>query len=281
VNKENNSSDSYQPESTRNYFDDLGMQEWERLVRTPADEVSLFIHTHYLEKYISEGDRVLEIGAGPGRFTQVLSRLGAKTLVADISNGQLELNRKMSRVHGFQESILDWKQMDICDLSSLDVDTFDCVVVYGGPFSYVLDKRDLALEQSLTVLKPGGFLFLSVMLLWGTAHGLLESILNLPISVNREIIRSGDITPHTFPGRQNNFMHMFRADECLDWLKKNGLKILDVSASNCLSLTWNETLTGIREDDEKWEELLQMELEACAQPGCLDMGTHLVVVARK
>jgi len=281
VNKAKNSKSSYQPESTREHFDEFGMQEWDRLVKTPADEISLFIHTHYLEKYVTNGDKVLEIGAGAGRFTQVLSRLGAHILVADISRVQLELNQKMAQVHGYQGSILGWQQMDICDLSALESASFDCVVAYGGPFSYVLDQRDQALEQCLTVLKPEGTLLLSVMSLWGTAHASLESTLSLPADINREIIRTGDLTPHTFPGRRNNFMHMFRSNECLDWLESHALKIMDVSASSCLSLTWKETLSQVRQNAEKWEELLQMELEACAQPGCLDMGTHLVVVARK
>jgi hypothetical protein len=32
---------------------------------------------------------------------------------------------------------------------------------------------------------------------------------------------------------------------------------------------------------EKWGELLRMELEACAEEGSLNMGTHLIGVARK
>ena len=277
----NNSNSVYEPDSTREYFDTFGMQEWERLVRTPMDEVSLFIHSHYLEKYVSKEDRVLEIGAGAGRFTQVLAGLGAHILVADISSVQLDLNRQMAAKFGFQKAVMDWQQMDICDLSNLEARSFDCVVAYGGPFSYVLDQRDKALEQCLSVLKMGGTLLLSVMSLWGTAHADLDGTLSLPVDTNMEIVRTGDLTSQTFPGRQGNFMHMFRSDECLGWLKEKGLRILDASASNCLSLRWNEMLAGIREDTEKWGELLKMEQEACAQPGCLDMGTHLVVAAGK
>jgi len=31
------------------YFDDFGIQEWERLVQSPFYEVSLYIHTYYLK----------------------------------------------------------------------------------------------------------------------------------------------------------------------------------------------------------------------------------------
>ena len=37
----------------------------------------------------------------------------------------------------------------------------------------------------------------------------------------------------------------------------------------------------LRADAEKWNELLRMEIEACATPGCVDMGTHLIAVGQK
>ncbi|BAY85757.1 hypothetical protein NIES267_52580 [Calothrix parasitica NIES-267] len=67
----------YSPQWVANFFDDYGEKEWERLVKTPTEEVKLFIHAHYLKEYIRSGDYVLEVGAGAGRFTQILVELGA------------------------------------------------------------------------------------------------------------------------------------------------------------------------------------------------------------
>jgi 2-polyprenyl-3-methyl-5-hydroxy-6-metoxy-1,4-benzoquinol methylase len=279
--QENTGNTNYLPEMVGQYFDEFGIKEWDRLTDTPADEVSLFIHTHYLNKHISKGDQILEVGAGPGRFTQILAGLGTHITVADISRVQLDLNKRFAHEFGFDQVIVDWHQLDICDMSRFDPGSFDCVVAYGGPFSYVLDKRDLALAECLRVLKPGGMLFLSVMSLWGTAHAYLNGVLSMPVATNQLITNTGNITPETFPERKNNFMHMFRERELSKWLEKRSLIILDKSASNCISLTWNETTMHIRDDAGKWNELLRMELEACAETGCLNMGTHLIVVARK
>ena len=86
----------YDAEGIAQFFDQYGLREWNRLVETPVDEVNLYLHTHYLEQTIRPGMVVLEIGAGAGRFTQVLARLGARILVADISQGQLDLNRRFA-----------------------------------------------------------------------------------------------------------------------------------------------------------------------------------------
>jgi hypothetical protein len=51
--------------------------------------------------------------------------------------------------------------------------------------------------------------------------------------------------------------------------------------ANSISTGWYDTLENIRSDEEKWAELLRMELEACADPGSLNMGMHTIVVAQK
>jgi hypothetical protein len=119
------------------------------------------------------------------------------------------------------------------------------------------------------------------MSLWGSAHDRLDGVLSLPVAVNQKITRTGDISPVTFPERKGHFMHMFRAHELVQWLEGKELVLMDISASNCLSLRWNEMLKDIRNDPEKWNELLRMELEACVDAGCLNMGTHLIAVARE
>ncbi|MEO0844594.1 MAG: hypothetical protein AAFV71_22965 [Cyanobacteria bacterium J06633_8] len=42
----------YSPQWIANFFDDYGEKEWERLLKTPTQEVKLFIHGYYLESYI-------------------------------------------------------------------------------------------------------------------------------------------------------------------------------------------------------------------------------------
>jgi ubiquinone/menaquinone biosynthesis C-methylase UbiE len=275
------SNSEYSPEAIAKFFDEYGLREWNRLVETPVDEVSLYLHTHYLEQYITAGMRVLEIGAGAGRFTQVLAKLEARIWVADISPGQLALNRQFAQELGFAGAVEDWRQVDICDLSMFQDQAFDSLVAYGGPFSYVLDRREAALKECLRVLKPGGLLLASVMTLWGAAHANLDGVMSLPPEVNQKITGTGDLTSENYPGRKDRFMHLFRAGEYRLWLEQAGFEILAMSASGCLCIGWTELLKTFREDESRWRELLRMELEASAEPGALELGTHLICVALK
>lgn len=277
---ENNGPSNYRAAEVKRYFDEFGIKEWNRLVETPVDEVSLYIHRHYLEKYIQPNGYVLEIGAGAGRFTQILAQLKTKILVGDISQVQLELNKAHAQQFNFVDCIADWQPVDVCDMGQFEAGQFDCVVAYGGLFSYVLDQREVAMKECLRVLRPKGYLLLSVMSLWGTAHYSLNGVLNTPPEINRKIIQTGDISPETFPGR-GNYMHLFRAGELKAWLGQFPVNILHMSASNGLSIGWQEWLQEIRDDPDQWGELLKMELEACAEESSLNMGTHILAVVQK
>lgn len=272
--------DQYDPRWVAGYFDDFGIREWARMVEEPIDEVALYIHTHYLEHFVPAGARVLEVGAGAGRFTQVLAEIGARITVVDISPQQLVLNRKHAREFGFAEAVEAWVELDMCDMARFDAETFDCVVAYGGPLSYVLDKRDTAVAECVRVLKPGGLLLAGVISIWGAAHQKLPGVMALSPAENGPITASGDVLPGSFP-QARHFMHMYRPAELCRLLQAAGLNLLLLSASQCLSLGWEELVAEIRQDEARWQELLRLELEACADEGTFGMGPHLIGVAQK
>ena len=267
---------AYNPAAVASYFDDFGPAEWERFDQTLGDRVSLALHTEVLQQFIQPGHRVLEIGAGPGRFTEILHRIGARIVVADISAVQLGLNRETARTRGSAPSIEAWHQLDICDLGVFPERSFDEVVAFGGPLSYVFEQRDRALAECIRVLRPGGHLLLSVMSLWGSMHRLLEDVRDMSRPVIRDIVRTGDVTPETEPTNKH-YCHLFRSSELRAFLERPGLEIVRLSATSGLT-------TGVPSDFVKepaqWEALLEYDREACRDPGCLDAGTHLLAVVR-
>lgn len=151
---------TWDPARTATFFDEYGEREWTRFEdgRTPGP--SLTTHIRILEGYVRSGDRVLDAGSGPGRFTLELLRLGAHVRALDISPGQLELLR--ARVPDIEATV-----GDITDLSRFPDDSFDVTVCFGGPLSYVLDHAEEAVAELARVTCPGGHVLVSVMGLAG------------------------------------------------------------------------------------------------------------------
>ena len=200
----------YDPPAVETYFDQFAAGEWERFDRFALGAIHEHIHNLYLERFVAPGSRVLEIGAGPGRFTQTLHRLGCRIVVADISHVQLELNRRYGAERGFASSVEAYQKLDICDLAILPPASFDVVVAYGGPLSYVFERRDDAVESCRRVLRSRGMFVASVMSLWGTLHRHLAALRDLPLRSMASIVETGDLTPEKDP-MSSHKCHMFRS----------------------------------------------------------------------
>jgi len=254
--------------------------DWEQLGESISQEIRLQVHIHYLREYLTGRERVLEVGAGRGRFTGELARRCDRIVVADISPVKLQLNQRNAEGLGYASKIEQWVECDVVDMACFDDESFDAVVCYGGPLSYVTDRRERALRELLRVTRSGGFLFLSVMSLWGEIHSHFPDLRTANPRLLRDIVETGDIGPESVAVAKA-FYHAFRSDEFREFLTSAGADIESLSASDCLSSTWEGLLGMWRENGRRWQTLLDMELIACRQPGCLDMGSRLIAVARR
>lgn len=275
----------YDPKIIEGHFDKEPSLEWERLDRSPKGKVQFHIHQHYLRKYIKKGDRVLEIGSGPGRFTIELAKLGAKIAVADISKEQLRLNEEKVREAGFEKTIEWRKKLDILNLEGIRDNEYDSTVVFGGPLSYVLEFVDKALDEVIRVTKPGGIILTSVMSCLGTYHHLIKTVFEMSEEMGLvqfdELTRTGDILGK-LADQGTHQCHMFRWSEYRDILSNHSVEILNASAANYLSngMFNEEYLTELSNDSEKWNMFLKWELDFCKEPGAIDGGTHMIVILK-
>lgn len=261
----------------RDYYDEFSHAEWERLEKDVAGRVSLEVHRRFLARFINPRDRVLEIGAGPGRFTLELINLGARVAVTDFSPVQLELNR--ARLDG-STSIESWEILDVCDTSKYADGEFDAVVAYGGPLSYAFEHVDEAMTGLFRIVRPGGVVVASVMSLLGTWRHLLEDTIVVAETfgddANDAILRTGDL-------RHIGGAHvcqMFRASDITALVERCGGETLAMSASNWASLEDQESLARLESDPDRWQRFLENEIAACSQLGALDGGTHLLFAAQ-
>lgn len=268
-------------EAIRAYYDDLGDAEWRRLEDTPRGRVSLEVHRRFLRRFIRSNLRVLEVGAGPGRFTIELAALGAAVTVTDISSVQLDLHRLHVSDTPAEQAVESRELLDVCETSRIPDDSFDVVVAFGGPLSYAFEHTDDALAGFFRITKPGGVVLASVMSLLGSwryfLRGVIEDTQKVGEAANELVLTTGDL--RHFGGK--HVCQMFRSTEIEVLVGRCGGSLVEMSASNWASLADEDVVSQLEADADRWTNFLNHEVAACAEPGAVDGGTHILFAARR
>ncbi len=143
----------------------------------------------YVEKYLCPGMRVLEIGAGTGRYSHALAQRGYPVDAVELIESNIEIFRQNTQP-GENVRVI---QGDARDLSSLAEGVYDVTLLLGPMYHlFTQEDKERALEEAVRVTKPGGIIFaaycmadpsiLSYGFIRGNIHSLLEKKMLDPVT---------------------------------------------------------------------------------------------------
>ena len=133
-----------------------------RLRRTRHGQLEFLTTMTYIHRYGKESSKVLEIGAGTGRYSVALAKEGMDVTAVELVESNLailkENGRGLKNLRAFQG--------DATDLSRFADHSFDLTLSFG-PMYHLYEPEDVnrAIEEAIRVTKPGGvmmFAFISV-----------------------------------------------------------------------------------------------------------------------
>jgi SAM-dependent methyltransferase len=281
----------YKPEYTKKFYNAFGEYEWARLEATAYGRLQAIIHNDFILRYLKEGNRVLDAGSGPGRFSITAASAGGKVTVLDISDKQLEIAREKIYGAGQLKNVEKLVEADIADLSMLPDDYYDMVICFGGALSYVCEKRYKAAGELVRVTRPGGIILASVMSRCGTMLGITKmsdvALLENPYKSEPgrtalwSVLETGDLAGFFSP-RVNMMhapMHLFTADGLQSLFR--GCEILQTAGSNVTIEEFSPAGEKIAANPAAWSTLVEMERKLNHDPGLLNCGSHIIIAVRK
>lgn len=266
------------------FYDDYGIREWHRLDENAYAKLNFLLHMHFIKAHLKPEMRVLDAGCGTGRFSIEFAKLGCQVTLLDISEEQLRIAKEKLDEAGIINNIEGIHTHNLSDSMPFEDETFDVVVCYGAPLSYILENRDAVIRQFARVLKPNGKVFISVNNKWGIFKMLIgrqmtEFFNNPDYWYISEVMDTGDLPKHekvSHPAR-----HLFEASELKTLLNENGFMTQKLGGSPCLCCGNQVNLEEMSKDEAALKTIIGIELEAYTKDSMVDNGEFLLAMGEK
>lgn len=125
-------------------------------LRSRNGMVEFLTTMRYVEWYLKPNDRILEIGAGTGRYSHALAQKGYTVDAVEL----LEHNIKVFEQNTIPGEPVTVRQGNALDLSEFGDNTYDLTLLLGPMYHlYTVEDQRRALAEAIRVAKPGGVVF--------------------------------------------------------------------------------------------------------------------------
>lgn len=125
-------------------------------LRSQHGMVEFLTTMRYIEKYLSPGMRVLEIGAGTGRYSHALAQKGYSVDAVELVQHNIDIFRR-NTMPGEPVTI---HQGNAMDLSLLEDGAYDITLLLGPMYHlFTVENQRKALSEAIRVTRKGGVLF--------------------------------------------------------------------------------------------------------------------------
>lgn len=229
----------------------------------------------YIERYLTPQARVLEVGAGTGRYSHALARRGCAVDAVEL----VEHNIEVFRAHTLPHEKVTVTQGDALDLSAFPDGRYDITLLLGPLYHlYTPEDKRQALQEALRVTKPGGVLFAAYVISDGCLvdEGFRRG--SIPVA---EYIRQGLLDAQTFAARSQpkDLFELVRKED-VDALMAGlpAVRLHYVAADGCALLLRDEL---DQMDDAAFALYLRYHFATCERADLAGLTSHALDISRK
>lgn len=244
--------------------------EDERLIKDKAHQMEYITTTKYIEKYLKKGNRILEVGAGTGRYSINYAKKGYR--IDSIELVKKNLNILKSKIT--KEMNINAIQGNCLDLSIYEDNTFDITLILG-PLYHLYESKDIkqAINESIRVTKKGGKIFIAfipddaVVMSYGIRKKQIKNLKKI-VDKNWKV-----------PKIPKEIFATYRIDELQNIINKFNIKELELVSTDGIAPNMAIYINEL--DEEEFELYIDYHLKNCARKELLGFSSHLLQIVEK
>lgn len=246
----------------------------EKRLNSRHGQVEFRTSMKYIHKYISpqipaQDFKILDIGAGTGRYSVALAEEGYDVTAVELVKYNLGiLKSKNSNVKAMQGNALNLKKLaDNC---------FDLTLLFGPMYHlFGFDDKLKALNEAKRVTKPGGIILVAYCM---NEYGVLTYAFKERHVL--ECIREQRFTEdfHTISSKENLYDYV-RLEDINALNEAAGLKRLQIISPDGAANYMRPFLNQLTE--EEFEIFVQYHMSTCERPDLIGAGAHTLDILQK
>lgn len=240
--------------------------EHNRLTKSKHSQIEYLITMKFLNDVIPGNSRILDCCAGTGVYAFELAKYH-QVVAGDLSEKHV---KKMLQLQEACPMLEDIFQLDVCDMSTFEEESFDVVLCMGALYHlFDYEKRMNAIRECVRVCKKDGVLVFAYLNKWGSFYnGVINNL--KPLDLLYSEYDSGnheDIFYRSTPTEMDAMCQAFR----LERLYNVGVDHLAFLAS--------ERIDSMR--DTEYKRLLDYQMKATKESSISGVSLHGLWIGRK
>lgn len=250
-----------------------GYVEDDRLTSDKMHYVEFITTTHYIDKYLKPGDRLLEVGAGTGAYSLYYANKGYQVDALELVQANVDVMKSKIK-DGMNINAI---QGNALDLSMYEDNTFDVTLVLGPLYHlFKKEEEEHAIKEAIRVTKPNGkiliafILFDLTMLTWGfQGKNIYENY-----GDNKQV--SLDFKPNN---SEELIFNMRYFDEVKNLMNRFDVKKLCYVATDGIGRVMREDIDNMTE--EEYKMFVDYHLSICEREDLIGYSGHILSIIEK
>lgn len=250
-----------------------GYVEDERLKSDKMHYIEFITTTHYIDKFLKPGDRLLEVGAGTGAYSLYYANKGYQVDALELVQANVDVMK--NKIKDCMN--INVVQGNALDLSMYEDNTFDVTLVLGPLYHlFKKEEEEHAIKEAIRVTKPNGkiliafILFDLTMLTWGfQGKNIYENY-----GDNKQV--SLDFKPNN---SEELIFNMRYFDEVKKLMNRFDVKKLCYIATDGIGRVMREDIDNMTE--EEYKMFVDYHLSICEREDLIGYSGHILSIIEK